>query len=44
VLGKLRMAGDLPWEAVLDLTRELDQWQVYDSPREARASMRVYVR
>jgi hypothetical protein len=25
---------------VLDLTRELDEWQTYDSPREARAAMR----
>jgi hypothetical protein len=40
VLAKLRMAGDLSWEDVLDLTRELVQWQIYDSPREARAAMR----
>jgi hypothetical protein len=39
-LGKLRMAGDLRWEDVLDLTREVVQWQVYGSPREARARMR----
>jgi hypothetical protein len=25
---------------VLDLTRELDEWQVYGNPREARAAMR----
>ena len=25
---------------MLDLTRELDEWQTYDSPREARAVMR----
>jgi hypothetical protein len=25
---------------VLDLTRELDEWQTYLSPREARAAMR----
>lgn len=39
-LGALRMAGLLPWHMVLDLTRELDQWQTYSSPREARAAMR----
>ena len=40
VLGKMRMAGQLAWEMVLDLTRELDEWQMYGSPREARARMR----
>jgi hypothetical protein len=40
VLGALRKSGDLDWESVLDLTRELDQWQVYGSPREARAALR----
>jgi hypothetical protein len=40
VLGKLRKAGRLDWDLVLDLTRELDQWQTYSSPREARADMR----
>jgi hypothetical protein len=40
ILGTLRKNGDLSWEAVLDLTRELDEWQVYASPREARAAMR----
>jgi hypothetical protein len=40
VLGVLRMNGELSWEAVLDLTRELDQWLAYDSPREARKAMR----
>jgi hypothetical protein len=40
ILAKLRMAGELAWESVLDLTRELDQWRVYNSPREARARMR----
>ena len=39
-LGALRMAGRLGWDMVLDLTRELDEWQTYDSPREARAVMR----
>jgi hypothetical protein len=34
------MAGRLGWDMVLDLTRELDEWQVYDTPREARAHMR----
>jgi hypothetical protein len=37
VLDVLRKAGDLHWSMVLDLTRELDQWQTYGSPREARA-------
>jgi hypothetical protein len=41
VLGTLRMRGDLPWHMVLDLTRELDQWQTYGSPREARAALRA---
>lgn len=40
ILGKLRRAGRLGWDAVLDLTRELIEWQTYDSPREARAAMR----
>jgi hypothetical protein len=40
VLGVLRKSGDLPWSMVLDLTRELDQWQVYESPRAARKDMR----
>jgi hypothetical protein len=39
-LGKLRKMGRLDWDMVLDLTRELDQWQTYASPREARAAMR----
>jgi hypothetical protein len=39
-LGALRMAGRLDWNMVLDLTRELDQWRTFDSPREARATMR----
>jgi hypothetical protein len=40
VLGTLRKAGMLDWEAVLDLTREIVQWQTYQSPREARARLR----
>jgi hypothetical protein len=40
ILGALRMNGDLGWDAVLDLTRELDQWLAYDSPRDARERMR----
>jgi hypothetical protein len=52
ILGILRMAGDqldetgfrvaagLDWSAVLDLTRELDQWRMYASPREAREHLR----
>ena len=40
VLGILRKQGRLGWDMVLDLTRELDQWQTYGSPREARARMR----
>jgi len=40
LLGTLRKQGGLGWDAVLDLTRELDTWQVYRSPREARAQMR----
>jgi hypothetical protein len=40
VLGTMRMSGQLGWDMVLDLTRELDEWQVYGNPREARAAMR----
>jgi hypothetical protein len=40
VLGKLRRVGRLDWSAVLDLTRELVNWQTYDSLRAARARMR----
>jgi hypothetical protein len=40
VLGTLRKQGKLGWDAVLDLTRELDEWQTYGSPREARAALR----
>jgi hypothetical protein len=40
VLGILRMQGLLDWDMVLDLTRELTEWQTYDSPREARAQLR----
>jgi hypothetical protein len=42
VLGTLRKSGELAWDAVLDLTRELDQWQMFSSPREARANLRNY--
>lgn len=40
ILGVLRMQRKLSWHAVLDLTRELDEWQTYGSPREARAALR----
>ena len=40
VLGTLRKPGRLDWAMVLDLTRELDEWQTYRSPREARAALR----
>jgi hypothetical protein len=39
-LVSLRLRGLLAWEAVIDLTRDLDQWQTYNSPQEARAEMR----
>jgi hypothetical protein len=40
VLGRLRQQHRLDWSMVLDLTRELDQWQMFASAREARAEMR----
>jgi hypothetical protein len=40
ILGVLRMNDDLGWDAVLDLTREIDERLTYDSPREAREVMR----
>jgi hypothetical protein len=40
ILGELRKSGRLDWDAVLDLTRELDEWQTYASPREARVDLR----
>jgi hypothetical protein len=40
VLSDLHRAGRLGWGQVLDLTRELDESQVFDSPRAARAHMR----
>jgi hypothetical protein len=40
VLGTLRKAGRLHWHMVLDLTRDLDQWRVYSSPRDARKRLR----
>jgi hypothetical protein len=35
ILGKLRKAGSLDWDTVLDLTRDLDQWQTFRSLRWA---------
>jgi hypothetical protein len=40
VLGIARKQGRLGWDEVLDLTREFVEWQVFNSPREARAAMR----
>jgi hypothetical protein len=40
ILGILRKDGRLDWDMVLDLTRELDEWQTYNSPRDARAAVR----
>jgi hypothetical protein len=40
VLGVLRKLGRLGWDMVLDLTRELTEWQTYTSPREGRAALR----
>jgi hypothetical protein len=40
LLVELRKQGEIGWDAVVDLTRELDQWQTYESPREARKAMR----
>jgi hypothetical protein len=40
ILGVLRMRDEIGWDMVLDLTRELDEWQTYTSPREARAALR----
>jgi hypothetical protein len=40
VLATLRMQGRIGWDMVLDLTRELDEWQIYGSAREARAHAR----
>ena len=34
------MAGKLDWDKVLDLTRELEQWETFHSVREARADLR----
>ena len=36
-----RTNGTLGWDMVLDLS-ELDQWQMFSSPREARADLRKY--
>ena len=40
VLGELRKSGGIGWGDVLDLTRDLDERQTFDSPREARAALR----
>src|SRR5262245_50601690 len=40
ILGTLRKSGELKWDKVLDLTRDLDEWQTYTSPRKARAAVR----
>jgi hypothetical protein len=40
VLKVLRKQGLIWWCDVIDLTRELDQWQTYRSAREAREHMR----
>jgi len=41
VLGILRKQGRLDWSMVLDLTRELVEWQIiFASRREARAHLR----
>jgi hypothetical protein len=40
ILGILRKQGRLDWDMVLDLTRELDEWQTFESVRDARAYMR----
>jgi hypothetical protein len=40
LLGDLRKADRIDWDSVIDLTRELVEWQTYESPREARAAMR----
>jgi hypothetical protein len=40
ILGVLRMNGELDWSMVLDLTRSLDEWQMFDSAREAREHLR----
>ena len=40
VLGIVRKQGRLPWGMVFDLTRELVECRVYNSPREARAALR----
>ena len=40
MLGVLRKQGRLDWDMVLDLTRELTEWQTFASPRDARAHLR----
>ena len=39
LLGVLRKSGNLPWSAALHLTRALDEWQTYASPREGWTRM-----
>jgi hypothetical protein len=41
ILGTLRKNGSLPWNMVIDLTRELDLPLAYTSTREARAHTRA---
>jgi hypothetical protein len=40
ILGTLRKQSRLDWDMVLDLTRELDEWQTFESVRDARACLR----
>ena len=40
LLGDLRKADRIDRDSVIDLTRDLVEWQTYESPREARAAMR----
>jgi hypothetical protein len=40
LLGDLRKAGRIEWDMVIDLTRDLVEWETFTSPREARAEMR----
>jgi len=40
VLCALRKQGRLSWGMVLDLTRDIVKWRIYDSPRQARAELR----
>jgi hypothetical protein len=40
VLGVLRKQWRLGWDMVLDLTRNVEQWETYESARDARAQLR----